>query len=88
MLKYGFSIWLARLLFVAGWVVLSVGLVTGFALAISLSDSASREDSAGVFFVTLAGTIAGAFFAAMLTWAVGYAMLFLSDIEVNTRRGR
>ena len=86
MLKYGFSIWLARLFFVAGWVILLAGLVSSFVLAIGLSDSASTEDSAGVFFVTLIGTAAGGFFASMLTWAIAYAVLFLSDIEVNTRR--
>ncbi len=88
MLKYGFSIWLARLLFVAGWVILAGGAVAGLALGMSFADEANTEDSAGVFFVVISGTIASAFFASLLTWAIAYAMLFLSDIEVNTRRGR
>ena len=81
------SIWLVRMLFVAGWVILILGIVFGFVLADQLEKDAistGRDPNAGMFFLIVVGTIATTLFASMLTWAAAYIVSLLSDIEENT----
>ena len=88
--KYELSIWLARLLFIAGWAILLAGVTAGVALAAVVSETSEAGLASGrdadVYFPTVLGAVVTSFFASLLTWSAAYMVLLLSDIEANTRQ--